>query len=116
MATAQGRFLVRVGEQLAAIVADRFEQSVAGGTRAGLAIHDRLRDEAIEDLEHLLSRHWLARGDRDRRVEIEAAREHRDPPPQHALLFREQSEAPVKRCSQRAVATIADGVASREKL
>jgi hypothetical protein len=70
---AQGTFLVRSMEQVAAIVAGRFEQSVSGDTRAWLAIHDRLGDEAIQDLEHLFSRNWVTRGDRERRVEVEAA-------------------------------------------
>ena len=100
---------------LGGVLTDHLEQPVARDTFTLVALHQRLRDQRPEQLERVELVDADAHGDRDRRVEVEAADAHRQAIEQRALVVGEQVVGPVDRGPQGLVPFQAGAPTAREE-
>ena len=112
LAPARSPFL----EPLEPVLPHGLEQPIARHAVAGLHGDERLVHERGDAVEDVLRLERLARADRLRRVEREAAEEHREPAQQHLLPLAEQPVAPFHRRAERAMPRQRGAAAAREQL
>ena len=89
------RCLGGLGQALLRVVADRLEHAIARLARRRFGQEQRLVDEPLEEVEHLVGDDGAAGRHRLGRLEGERPREHREPGEQRALGVGQQVEAPV---------------------
>jgi hypothetical protein len=93
--------LAHLMQPLAGILAHRLEQLVAGRATLAVDAHERLFDQAAEQLEDRAGSERLTAAYLLGGLEAEAAGEDGEPPEQHALVGAEQLVAPVERGRER---------------
>jgi hypothetical protein len=86
--------LARLVQPLAGVLAHRLEQPVADRATVALDAHERLLDQATEQLEDRASSERLSAAYLLGGREAEGTGEHGEPPEQHALVGAEQLVAP----------------------
>ena len=108
--------VVALGQLLAHVLADRFEHQVARAVVAFHEHHERLLDQRLQQVEHVLGGERLDAAHRFGRGEIEAADEHAEPV-EHDLLFgREQLVRPVDEGAQGLLPLLQDARAAGQQL
>ena len=110
------RGVVAPGQLLASVLADRVEHEVARAVVAFHEHHERLLDQRLQQVEHVLAGERLDAAHGFGRGEIETADEYAKPV-EHDLLFgREQLVRPVDEGAQGLLPLLQDARAAGQKL
>ena len=95
MRRANGVCLTRLGQSLLGVLPDGLQHAVPGSAECFVGDDQRLVDEQRQLVEHLMRGHFGPGRDLSRRIEVEAADEHREPTEQRALGVGQQRVRPV---------------------